>query len=62
MILEKGTENKIAFESWDGNLEVFEGFVTNSTPSKDSNLEVISLMQYENIFKKHERTEKLILI
>lgn len=59
LILEKGTENKIAFELWDGNLEVFEGFVTNSTPSEDSNLEVISLMQYENIFKKHERIEKL---
>lgn len=59
LILEKGTGNKIAFESWDGNLEVFKEFVTNSAPSEDSNLEVISLMNYENNSLKSERIEKI---
>lgn len=58
LVLEKGTDSKIAFESWDGDLEVFERFITDSN-SNNKDIEVISLMQHEKESERAERVEKL---
>ena len=58
LILEKGTDSKIAFESWDGDLEIFERFITGSN-SNNETIEVISLMQHEKESERAERVEKI---
>lgn len=58
LVLEKGTDSKIAFESWNGDLEVFERFITDSN-SNNEIIEVISLMQHEKESERAERVEKL---
>lgn len=58
LVLEEGTDSKIAFESWDGDLEVFEEFITGSK-SDNEIIEVISLMQHEKESERAERVEKI---
>lgn len=58
LVLEEGTDSKIAFESWNGDLEVFKEFITGSK-SDNEIIEVISLMQHEKESERAERVEKI---
>lgn len=59
-VLEKGTTNKITFESWDGNLEIFEAFVNNRKELKaNETLKVISIFKHAKASERAEKIEKL---
>lgn len=59
LILEKEGTSKIAFESWDGNLEVLEAFVKDSNELKPTEaLDVFSIMADMKQSEKDIRIEK----
>lgn len=59
LILEKEGNSKIAFESWDGNLEILEAFVKDSNELKPNEaLEVFSIMADMKQSEKDIRIEK----